>query len=119
MAVKSKPTMFQIREAITKNVCDSGDEQYKVVKDMRANSKLEGDSQLKMVLFVGLATSHGYTQSDIMLLAHLQKKEYTYKLRKFRRKMAGIDARFKIKIKLINNYLNYRYGFQIKEVARA
>lgn len=116
---KSKPTMFQIREAITKNVCDCGDEMYTIVKDMRANSKLEGDSQLKMVLFVGLAHSYGYTQTDIMLLAHLQKKEFTYKLRKFRRKMAGIDARFKTKIKLINNYLKYRYGIQIKEMARA
>jgi hypothetical protein len=105
--------MFQIKEAIFKNVCSPDrdeDQDFTVSRSMRASSKREGDSQLRLVLFVGLSHQHGFAYHDISSIASLQREEYLYKLSKYKRKSRSNDKRFLNKIKLVNNYLRLTYG---------
>jgi hypothetical protein len=105
--------MFQIKEAIFKNVCSpDGDEHqdFTVSRSMRASSKREGDSQLRLVLFVGICQLRGFGYHDIASIASLQREEYLYKLSKYKRKSRSNDKRFLNKIKLVNNYLKLTYG---------
>jgi hypothetical protein len=105
--------MFQIQEAIRKNICapdEAESDDFTVSRIIRASTKREGDSQLGVVLFVGLADELGYKYHDIESIASLQRDEYKFKLSKFRRKSKSNDTRFLNKIKLVKNYLRLKYG---------
>lgn len=109
----SKPTMFQIQEAVKKNICAPGEEEledFTVSKYIRASVKREGDSQLGLVLFVGICTELNYTYYDIAQIASLEYEQYRFKLSKYRRKSRSNDDRFKNKVRLIKNYLRLKYG---------
>jgi hypothetical protein len=108
-----KYTMFQIQEAIRKNICapdEKENEDFTISRLIRASIKREGDSQLGLVLFVGISDEHGYKYHDIESIASLQRDEYKFKLSKYRRKSRSNDTRFLNKIKLIQNYLRLKYG---------
>lgn len=112
MKVK-RPTMFQIQEAVKKNICAPGEdelEDFTISRSIRASTKREGDSQLGIVLFVGICASYGYSYSDISSIGSLEFEEYRFKLSKYRRKSRSNDKRFVNKIRLIRNYLRIKYG---------
>lgn len=105
--------MFEIMEAVKKNVCAPGEEEmedYTISRCVRASTKNEGDSQVGIVLFVGIATDYNYTYSDISTIASLEFEEYRFKLSKYKRKSRSNDTRFRNKIKLIKNYLRLKYN---------
>jgi hypothetical protein len=108
-----KPIMFHVIEAVRKNICAPGDDEcddYTVSRTIRASTKREGDSQLGLLLFIGVAAEYGYGYSDISSAASIEYEEYRYKLSKFRRKSRSNDKRFLNKVKLVKNYLRLKYG---------
>lgn len=111
--MRRRPTVFQIQEAIMKNICAPGEdekEEYTISRFIRASTKREGDSQLGIVLFIGICTHYGYLFSDIASMASIEREEFVFKLNKYRRKARSNDKRFVNKIKLIKNYLSIVYG---------
>lgn len=106
--------MFQILEAVKKNICAPGEdelEEFTISRAVRASTKMEGDSQLGVLLFVGICSSYNYSYSDISAMASLEFDEFLYKLNKFRRKSKSNDRHFLNKVKLIRNYLRLKYGY--------
>lgn len=113
MSVEKKPTMFQVQEAILKNICSPSEEEvddYTVSRYIRASTKREGDSQVGIVLFVGICAEYKYSFADISTIASLEREEYLFKLAKYKRKSRSNDKRFLAKIKLVKNYLRLKYG---------
>lgn len=105
--------MFQILEAIKKNVCAPGPDEldeFTISRAIRASTKMEGDSQLGLLLFVGVCCWYNYGYPDISALASLEYEEYQFKRNKFHRKLKSNDKRFLNKVKLIGNYLRLVYG---------
>ena len=107
------PTMFQIKEAIEKNICAPGEdeqEDYTIARAIRASAKAEGDSQIGLILFVGICSELGYSYGDIASIASLEREEYTFKISKYKHKSRSNDTRFLNKIRLVKNYLRLTYG---------
>lgn len=105
--------MFQIMEAIKKNVCAPGEnelEEFTISRAIRVSTKMEGDSQLGLLLFVGTCALYGYNYPDVSAIASLEFAEYHFKRNKFNRKLKSNDKRFLNKVKLIGNYLKLVYG---------
>lgn len=109
----NRPSMFQIQEAIRANICPpDADEQQDLTisKYIRASVKREGDSQLGLLLFVGISKEYNYSFNDISSIASLEYEEYRNKLAKYSSKVRLGNKRFVIKVKLIKNYLRFEYG---------
>lgn len=105
--------MFQVEEAILKNICPPKEDElgeFTISRFIRASAKAEGDSQLGIVLFIGICSEYNYSYGDISSLASLEFEEYRFKLSKYKRKSRSNDTRFLNKIKLIKNYLRLKYG---------
>lgn len=105
--------MFMIQEAISKNIClPDHDEQNDptMPRILQASPKREGDSQLGLILFIGVSNEYGYTFGDIVSIIPLEREEYNYKLGKYKRKAKHGEDRFINKIKLVRAYLKFRYG---------
>jgi hypothetical protein len=82
----------------------------KVRKKILTSLKLEGDSKLGMILFVGVAESMGMNKDHVIDFLGLEfAGEYDHKLNEFSKYKTHEDEdirkRFANKIKLINNYL--------------
>lgn len=110
IGVAVKPTLFQIREACIKNLCPPQNETFKISRSIQVSAKYEGDSQLGLMIFIGVATEHGYSYSEIAMAEHVNYDEYVYKRSKYKRKLRTKEKRFGVKVKLIKNYLRLRYG---------
>lgn len=111
--MEMRPSMFQVQEAIKKNICAPGEdelEDFTISKYIRASTKREGDSQLGLVLFVGICSELGYGYSDISQIASLEYEQYRFKLSKYKRKSRSNDHRFLNKVTLVKNYLRLKYG---------
>ena len=85
-------------------------EEIKVHKKIMTSLKLEGDSKMGMILFVGIAKSLGASRDEIIDHIGLEFiEEYNHKFSEFNRYLAHKNhhtrIRFENKIKLINNYL--------------
>jgi hypothetical protein len=106
-------SLLKIQEAISKNVCppDENEEQnFSIPKSLRASISREGDSQLAILLFVGIATDYGYSPADIKIFLNIRSEEFKYKLSKYKRKSRSNDVRFINKILLVKNYLRFKYN---------
>lgn len=100
-----------IREAILKNTArpTSGEEKkFTIPKVLRTSTSREGDSELGLILFCGIANELGMTIDEIVLSLSVDAAEARFKIQKFS-EMVG-DVRFDNKIKLIHNYLRLKYG---------
>ena len=97
------------------------EEDIKVHKKIMTSLKLEGDSKMGMILFVGIAKEYGISTSRIMDYLGIEfGNEFIHKSSEFNRYMSLPDIqlgerkltkipimgnRTKNKVKLINNYL--------------
>ena len=85
-----RPSFFQIKEAVVKNVCapdDSEWEDLSTSKVVRTSTKREGDAELGMILLIGIAAGFGYTFNEISLLASVEQDVYEFKLQKFNNRL--------------------------------
>lgn len=109
-----------ISEAVRCNICKPDEfEKMELTshKDLRASQAKEGDSQIGILLFIGIAHMYRHTKSEIMDYIGVETDEFEYKSAKFITKMKE-DDRFKTKVKLINNYLKIKYNVRIEEMGR-
>lgn len=109
----SRPTIFQIKEAIIKNVCAPDAEELEDLatsKIIRTSTKREGDAELGIILLIGISAMFGYPYHEISMLTSVEYDEYEFKLKKFRARLKGDRNRFWNKVKLILNYLRLKYG---------
>lgn len=121
-------------EATKKNICKPREteiQEYTVDKLIRASGELEGDSQVGMILFIGVARDFGISTVEIIDFLGIEKEEYIYKLQKYQGKSLKFNkistnlqnyqeesedwntSRFKNKVLLIKNFL-YFYARQHK-----
>jgi hypothetical protein len=110
------PSMLHIQEAISKNICapDEFEEQdLTIIKSIRSSVSREGDSQLGLMLCIGLLSDFGYEPYDVMIFLNLKREEFKYKLSKYKRKSKSNDRRFLNKVRLIKNYLKLKYNAEI------
>jgi hypothetical protein len=69
----------------------------------------EGDSQLGLMIFIGLATHYGYGADEISLAEGIEEKVIRSKSKKFHEKWATkMDGKFVNKVKLVSNYINLK-----------
>lgn len=111
--VRKRPLLWQLQEAILKNICAPSSnemEEFTISRFIRASGKMEGDSQLGILLFIGLADRYDYPYAEIANMATVEYEEYRFKLSKYKRKCKSNDSRFLNKKKLIENYLRLKYG---------
>jgi len=102
-------TGFLLLEAVQKNCfLPSPKEQQKftVSRILRTSPKLEGDSEIGIILYIGIGKQLGLTPSEIQNYLCIDRKEYLYKYNQFN--ILKNKARTMNKIKLITNYLKYR-----------
>lgn len=118
--------------ATKKNVCEPReDEVFNVERMIRASGDLEGDSQVGILLFIGIARDFNVNASEIIDFLGIEKEQYTYKLNKYservvkmRKLINGIGfyqeesdewntVRFRNKISLIKTFI-YFYARQSK-----
>lgn len=126
--------MNLLRDAVESNTVRPRPEEEKkisVSKYIRCSPEIEGDSQLAMILFAGIANQlYNVKATDIIEYFGMEPDEYEYKIRKFRNNFfeavvrskknpinwvnptANLDSRnfdmIKLynKVQLITNYIN-------------
>lgn len=98
--------MWTIREAVVKNTCRPLPVEREAYdpRSIRVSTLREGDSQIGIMLFVGVATRLGFTSEEIVMSEGIEHKEVAYKYQKYTDKIAT-DKRFANKSKLVFNYL--------------
>lgn len=115
-----------LEEAIRKNTYrpEKGEEVLNIYPPLACSSRYENHSHMAIILFVGLAKYGGLDSQDVCSKLCIGHDEWFFKLRDFeeRRKAAtptvrGLKlsfegARFRNKIRLINNYLRINYGYE-------
>jgi hypothetical protein len=123
---------YLLKEAVLKNtVRPRPEEEAKMTisRLIRCSPEIEGDSQLGLVLFIGMAhTIYGISDSEIMDHLGIEQEEYKFKLKKFRNNLFEAKAlnpiplgtSFEVfssrefdlrkllnKVKLISNYVKF------------
>ena len=102
-----------IHQAVSKNVCaPKVTEKFSVSKQMRSSGDLEGDSQIALMLFVGVAKKSLIKKRDTIDFLGIEEEEYDFKLDKFFDSLILsenanniLDKRFFNKLTLILNYI--------------
>lgn len=79
--------LFLLNEAILKNTVrprPHEEQKMSISKSIRCSPEIEGDSQLGIVLFCGIASIHyGIPKNEIMDYLGVDSSEFTYKVNKF------------------------------------
>ena len=106
--------LFKLREAVLKNTCRPTDEEAKELADksLRTSRYWEGDSEMGLILFIGIASNYGYSSTEIEMVISVDFEQVQFKRSVYDRAMnssvATLSAlRMRNKTKLIKNYLRY------------
>lgn len=106
-----KVSLFDLHEAVSKQICrpkDSERRHITVDRQLQASPAMEGDSQIGLILFVGLAGELGLDPREAMEFVGIESKsEYNYKVSKYKT-LSKAGGRFAVKKRLILNYLKYK-----------
>lgn len=98
--------LWLVREAVVKNTCRPLPIEREAYdpRSIRVSTLREGDSQIGIMLFVGVANELGFTAEEIMMSEGIEKLEVDYKIEKYNEKIK-YDKRFGNKRKLVRNFL--------------
>jgi hypothetical protein len=102
----------QLYEAVRKNVSEpepSELDKLTVSKRLRASASREGDSEMGILLFIGVADQFGIPVDDIMNELSIELEEYKFKSKRFQIQIKK-DRRLQNKVLLIYNYLRLVHG---------
>lgn len=104
----SETNFWRIREAVLKNTCRPLPEESPAhdPKSLRVSILREGDSQVGIILLIGVALELGFNHDQITTYEGVEKKEIMNKLELYNHKVET-NERFRVKRKLILNYLRY------------
>jgi hypothetical protein len=97
-----------LEEAIIKNTCPPREgEKFTQSKKLRVSGELEGDSQLGVLLFVGVAAKYGVPRPEVTEYIGIEVDEHDYKINKFSIEHVAGNTRLINKTKLIFNYIKF------------
>ena len=102
--------LFLLEEAIMKNVGRPREDEasdYTVEKRLRASKAVEGNSQIGLILFVGLSKHFGVSKKAATIHIGLDPEGYDNKLSEYKKNMDS-KPRFFFKDKLVKNYINIK-----------
>lgn len=102
-------TGFLLLEAVQKNCflpTPKEKEKFTVSRILRTSPKLEGDSEMGLILYIGIGKLVGMTPTEIQSFLCIDRKEYMFKHNTFR--TIKREKRVATKVNLIMNYLRYR-----------
>jgi hypothetical protein len=111
MSTDPYTTLCRIREAVLKNTCRPlpKEKELSDIKRLRVSALREGDSQMGVLLFVGIANELKIDIEQISSCEGIEHEEVRFKISKFKTKLAVVgedrDNRFHYKVQLIRNYL--------------
>lgn len=106
--------LFNLKKAVLANTCrptPKEDAELTTDKAIRTSPSWEGDSEIGVLLYVGLAAEMGFQLGDITTALSVEHEEAKYKINRFKEIVAGEnvarDVRWRLnnKIMLIKNYL--------------
>lgn len=101
--------MQLLEEAIKKNTCPPREgEHFTQTKKLRVSGELEGDSQLGVLLFVGLSIVYRIPRAEAVDFIGIETEEYDYKASKFITEVmtdVAQNSRIDFKARLVNNYI--------------
>ena len=113
---KNDKPCVRLHKAIKANICEPKEkelESFTIERKLRASPSDEGDSQVGIILFVGIGTANGLSKKEIINYLDIKANEYAFKLKKYNEKMkkSSDKNRYQIKTNLVQNYLklNYKY----------
>lgn len=99
--------MQVLEEAILKNTCPPREtEVFNQSKKLRVSGELEGDSQLGVLLFVGISAEFSIPRTEATDYIGIEIEEYDYKANKFKAELL-VGSRLSYKTSLINNYIKF------------
>lgn len=100
--------MQLLEEAILKNTCPPREgEVCNQSKKLRVSGELEGDSQLGVLLFVGVSAAFGIPRAEATDYIGIEVEEYNYKANKFGAERDSENTRLINKSQLIFNYIKF------------
>jgi len=98
--------LFKLREAVMKNTCRPTQEELAkltIDKPLRTSRSWEEDSEMGMILFIGIATEMGADSGEIETAISVDAKEVDYKRGVYTKLLKRV--RFTNKVVLIKNYM--------------
>jgi hypothetical protein len=101
--------MSLLSKAIQVNVCKpKKSEEDKFTHDRwhRASPALEGDSQIGIMIFIGVGKDLGFTKKAISDFLSIEASEFEYKLQKYREGIARVDSKIFTKARLVRNFFD-------------
>jgi len=101
--------LIGLETAIKKNVASPKPdewEKYEFAKKLPSSPSAEGNYELGLMLFIGIAYGLGVSQEEIEMYLSIEEAEFDFKLMAYEERN-NIDPRFQTKVKLIRNYLSY------------
>ena len=115
MNKRDDKNLYALHVAVEKNTCRPKQKEAKeitVKRKILASPSMEGDSQIGMILFVGVAHEMGYNKLAIKNYLSIEfDGEFDYKLRKYKAKLDDAKddkvSRFRNKVILIKNHLRF------------
>lgn len=99
--------MQLLEEAVLKNTCPPREgEKFTQSKKLRVSGDLEGDSQLGVMLFVGVSATFSVPRADSADYLGIEPEEYDYKIKKYNSEIIN-NSRLINKSKLLLNYIGF------------
>lgn len=108
--------LFQLQEAVLKNVAPPKPdelEKYRFNKMFPSSPYYEGNNELGLILFVGVAHTLGVSREEIEMFLSIGEEEYDFKLSRFNEKIET-DHRFFNKVRLVDNYIKIKNNVKIR-----
>jgi hypothetical protein len=102
--------LMKLREAVLKNTARPGNDESKGVaeKPLRTSQYWEGDAEMGVILFIGIAMSYGFTPFELTQFVAVEREQVLFKNEHYNKMMKddGLGgARMRVKTELIKNYL--------------
>lgn len=116
MKENSIKELAELETVIRANICKPRPEEthkFTIERKLRASPSMEGDSQIGITLFVGVANDMGFAAKDIMRYLSVEEDIFRFRLKKYEKSMEKTlmkpigkltRPRFQNKVSLIKNH---------------
>jgi len=101
--------LIGLKKAILANVASPKKaelKKYEFAKMLPSSPSLEGNYEIGVILFVGVADFLGISREEVEMFLSIEEDEYDWKLKEYGTRFVG-DKRFFNKVNLIINYLQH------------
>ena len=104
---------MKLREAVIKNTCKPTEEEEKELapfKSLRTSRRWEGDSEMGLILFIGIANDYGIADFEISSMISVDQDQIDWKKNLYKEVCASTTLsglRMRNKTTLVKNYLRF------------